>query len=62
MQQHCGANTHTSTVTWNVMSGTKQAKIAVNLLRLSDAYIRVDNLTIIASDNGLLPGWRQAII
>ena len=25
-------------------------------------YICVGNLTIIGSDNGLLPGWRQAII
>ena len=30
----------------------------VNSLRLSDAYI----LTIIGSDNGLAPGWRQTII
>ena len=25
-------------------------------------HICIGNLTIIASDNGLLPGWRQAII
>ena len=33
-----------------------------NSLRPSDAYICVGNLTIIGSDNGLWPGWRQAII
>ena len=33
----------------------------VNSLR-SDAYIRVGKLNIIDSDNGLSPGWRQAII
>ena len=34
----------------------------INSLRPSDAYICVRNLTIIGSDNGLLPGRRQAII
>ena len=34
----------------------------VDSLRPSDAYICVDNLTIIVSDNGLSPGQRQAII
>ena len=40
----------------NVWNKTK--KTEVNSLRLSDAYIRVNNLTIIASDNGLSPSWR----
>ena len=34
----------------------------LNSFRLSDAYICVGNLTIIGSNNGLLPGQRQAII
>ena len=34
----------------------------VNSLRLSDSYICVGKLTIIGSDNGLLPQRRQAII
>ena len=33
-----------------------------NSLRPSDVYIYVSKLTIIGSDNGLSPGWRQAII
>ena len=33
-----------------------------NSLRLSDAYIRRLKVTIIVSDNGFSPGWRQAII
>ena len=36
--------------------------LRVNSLRSSDAYICVDKLTIIGSDNGLSPGQRQAII
>ena len=36
--------------------------ISFNSLRPSDAYIYVSKLTIIGSDNGLLPGWCQAII
>ena len=32
------------------------------LLRPSDTYICVSDLTFIASDNGLAPGQRQAII
>ena len=36
---------------------------AFNSLRPSEAYMRrVSRLTIIGSDNGLSPGWRQAII
>ena len=34
----------------------------INSLGLSDAYIWVGKMTIIGSDNGLLPGRRQAII
>ena len=34
---------------------------SLNSLRRSDAYI-CSKLTIIGSDNGLSPGWRQAII
>ena len=34
----------------------------LNSLRPSDAYICVGKLSIIGSDNGLLPGRRQAII
>ena len=34
----------------------------VSLLRLSDAYICVRKFSIIGSDNGLAPGWRQAIV
>ena len=34
----------------------------VNSLRPSDAYIRVSELTIIGSDNGLSPDRRQAIV
>ena len=36
--------------------------LGLNPLRLSYAYICVSKLTIIGSDNGLLPGPRQAII
>ena len=34
----------------------------INSLRPSDQHIWVSELTIIGSDNGLSPGWRQAII
>ena len=34
----------------------------VNSLRPSDAYIGMGKLTIIGSDKGMSPGWRQAII
>ena len=34
----------------------------VNSLRQSDAYIYINNLTIIGLDNDLLPEWQQAII
>ena len=36
--------------------------VHINSLRQSDAYICVDNLISIGSDNGLAPGRRQAII
>ena len=37
-------------------------QLGLNSLRPSDAYICVSKLAIIGSDNGLSPGWRQAII
>ena len=38
-------------------------QLSVNLLRPSDIYVSENYLvTIIGSDNGLLPGRRQAII
>ena len=36
--------------------------LLVNSLRPSDIYICISKLTIIGSDNGLSPGWCQAII
>ena len=40
----------------------KRGASSVNSLRPSDAYMRLSDLTIIGSDNGLSPGRRQAII
>ena len=49
------------TVPWDIY-GSSFKSIIFNSLRPTDAYICVGNLTIIASDNGLSPGRRQAII
>ena len=40
----------------------KMILVLVNSLRLSDTYLCIGKLTIIGSDNGLLPGQHQAII
>ena len=45
-----------------LLSNVHRDKTFINSLRPSDAYICVSKLTIIGSDNGLSPGWCQAII